>query len=476
MIRVLSVASEVAPLIKTGGLADVVGALPGALASEDVDMRILLPGYPDVMAGIGESSAVWTFPHLFGGMATLRYAEAHGLKLYVVDAPHLYDRAGNIYVKANGEDYEDNPQRFAALCRAGAEIAAEGAGDWAPELLHCHDWQAGLVPVYLREQGAAVPSIITIHNMAFQGLAPAGHLGLLGLPDEGFDPEGFEYYGQISALKAALVYCERITTVSPTYAEELTRPEFGMGLDGVIRARSHDLHGILNGIDTDIWDPADNEYLETTFERPRGKKAAKIELRGSFGLGEAEGPLCIVVSRLTQQKGLDMLIEALPELLERGGQLALIGTGDADLEDAFRDLADREPHVAVRIEYNEPLAHRAIAGGDAILVPSRFEPCGLTQMFGLRYGTVPLVALTGGLADTVVNASDAAVKAGCATGLQFTPIDAFALRFAFRRLCALYADVDIWRKIRRNAMAHPVDWSGSARLYRELYEELIQST
>jgi starch synthase len=477
MTRVLSVASECVPLVKTGGLADVVGALPGALAAEGVTMRTLLPGYPAVMAALPDSAEVLlSEADLFGGDGRVLQARIDGLDLLVLDAPHLYARGGNIYLGPDGRDWPDNPARFAALSWMAARLAAEGAGGWHPDILHLHDWQAGLAAAYLRGFGAAhrVGVVTTIHNIAFQGLVPGWFRAALRLPPEGFTPDGYEYYGNISALKAGLVYADRITTVSPTYARELTTPDFGMGFDGLLRARAGVLTGILNGIDTEVWNPATDTHLAARYDSPKGKPAAKAALRAEMGLPEAAGPLCVVVTRLTEQKGVDLMIRALPRLLERDGQLALLGSGAPGFETALRDAAARHPGIAVRIGYDEALSHRMIAGGDAILVPSRFEPCGLTQLYGLRYGTIPLVALTGGLADTIVDANPAALRAGVANGVQFWPATVDALADAFTRLCDLYADPKKWQKMQRNAMALPVGWSASAAEYAALYKEILR--
>lgn len=472
MRAALAVASECAPLVKTGGLADVVGALPAALAREGWGLRILLPGYREVLAALGEVPVLFEEADLFGGPARLRAGRAAGLELLVLEAPHLYDRGGSPYLDERGHDWPDNPERFAALCWIAARVAAEGAGGWRPEILHLHDWQAALVPVYLRARGVAAPTLLTIHNIAFHGLAPADRLERLRLPAEGFTPEGFEYYGHISALKAGLVHATRLSTVSPTYARELQTPDYGMGLDGVIRARAGHLVGILNGIDTRAWDPATDPAIRP-FRSPAGKAANRAALLREFGLGEGEGPLCVVISRLSDQKGLDLLLRALPALTDRGGRLALLGTGDRGLEEAWLRAAEGSDRVAVRIGYDEALSHRMFAGGDAVLVPSRFEPCGLTQLYGLRYGAVPLVALTGGLADTIINANDAALKAGVATGLQVHPLTVDALAAALIRLCELYADRALWARLQRNAMRHPVGWEASAPAYAALYERTI---
>jgi starch synthase len=306
-------------------------------------------------------------------------------------------------------------------------------------VLHLHDWQAGLVPVYLREMGASdrVGTLLTVHNIAFHGMAPAAKMKDLRLPQWGFHPDGFEYYGQIDALKAGLVFSDKLSTVSPTYARELMQPEFGMGLDGVLRARKADLVGILNGIDETVWDPKTDPGI-ANYKSPKKKAPNRALLIEEFGLAETDGPLAIVISRLTEQKGLDLLLQALPDFITRGGQVALLGSGDTALETAWIEAAEAMPQVSVRIGYDEQLSHRMMAGGDAVIVPSRFEPCGLTQLYGLRYGAVPVVAMTGGLADTVIPANDAALAADVATGFQFFPVTADALSGALMRLCDVF--------------------------------------
>ncbi|WP_018000291.1 glycogen synthase GlgA [Paracoccus sp. N5] len=466
-MRVLSVASECVPLVKTGGLADVAGALPAALAGQGVEMRTILPGYPAVLAAQAAAEPLRQIPDLFGGPARILRGTLGKTVLYLLDAPHLYARDGTIYLGPDGKDWSDNPQRFAALDRAAALIAAEGVEGWRPQILHLHDWQAGLTPVYLRQLGAAeVKTLLTIHNIAFQGIAPAHLLGALQLPAHLFNPQGFEYWGKISALKAGIVFADKVSTVSPTYAEELLTPSFGMGLEGVLADRAGDFTGILNGIDLEAWKPP--------YDDPSAKAPLRRALRKEFGLPEADGPLCVVISRLTGQKGLDLLLEALPTLLDCGGQLAVLGSGDSALESAFRAAAERYPGVGLRLGYDEALAHRMIAGGDAILVPSRFEPCGLTQLYGLRFGTLPVVSLTGGLADTVINASAAGLAAGVATGLQFHPVEAAALSRALRRLCELWRQPRVWSRMANAAMAQPVGWDASAAAYAELFRTMIR--
>ena len=477
MRSVLSVTSECAPLVKTGGLADVAGALPAALAPQGWEMRTLLPGYPGVMAALGRTRTIMTEDDLFGGPARLLSATAGGLDLLVLEAPHLYDREGLPYTGPDGRDWPDNPERFAALSWTAARIAEEGAGDWAPDVLHCHDWQAGLAPHYVATRAKdPVPSVLTIHNVAFQGLAPASKLPALRLSGSDFTEGGVEYWGQISALKAGIVHAEKVTTVSPTYARELRTEEFGMGLQGVLRAREADLSGILNGIDMEAWNPATDQNIRARYATPRGKARNKTALRREFGLPEADGPLAVVISRLTHQKGLDLLLEALPAFVDRGGQLALLGSGDPDLERAFVAAAAGHSFVSVKFGYDEALSHRMIAGADAILVPSRFEPCGLTQLYGLRYGTIPLVAYTGGLVDTVIDASPMALRSGVATGLQFHPITSDALASALIRLVDLYREPGTWSRMQKNAMRQPVGWDGSAAEYAALYKTVTSKT
>ncbi|MEM8851764.1 MAG: glycogen synthase GlgA [Pseudomonadota bacterium] len=468
MTRVLSVASECAPLAKTGGLADVVGALPGAMAPLRDELRTLIPGYPAVTAKIGKGKVVATLDDLFGGPAEVLSAKAAGLDLLILVADHLFDRSGSPYLDASVRDWPDNAERFAALSYAAAHIAANGAGKWQPDIVHGHDWQAGLIPEYLIALGSDIPFVFTIHNIAFHGNVPGDRVEALRLDPGRFDADHYEFWGQISALKAGLMGASKITTVSRTYAEELMTAEFGMGMDGVLRHRRRDLTGIVNGIDADIWNPETDPEI-AVYKTPKGKAANKEALRAEFGLGPSPGPLCVLVSRLSHQKGIDLLLDAAPALLDRGGQLAILGSGDPALEVALHERAAEHDGVAIRIGYDEALSHRMMAGGDAILVPSRFEPCGLTQLYGLRYGTVPLVALTGGLADTVINASPAALARGVATGLQFSPVTAEALANAFTRLCDLFAAPKVWNTLQRNGMKQPVGWDTSALAYHDLY-------
>ena len=470
MINTLSVTSECVPLIKTGGLADVAGALPKALNKNGIAVRTLLPGYPAVLKAVKSPSTLKVIDDCFGSSAQLLASTHQELDLLILDAPHLYNRDYGIYLDNNGEDWPDNIERFAALSRVAADIANGLVDDWQPDIVHCHDWQAGLTPYYMKVNNSKAKSIMTIHNIAFQGIAPARKRRGLGILPKDFNPEGVEYFGNISTLKAGLIYADKLTTVSPTYAQELMTHEFGMGMEGVLRYRKNDFMGILNGIDESIWSPEiDTEIIN--YKSPRGKNLNKKKLQKEFNLSKAKGPLCVVVSRLSEQKGLDILLEALPTLLSRDGQLILLGSGDSWLENEFRNIP--HPNVSVFIGYDEKLSHRMIAGADAILVPSRFEPCGLTQLYGLRYGTLPVVSSTGGLADTVVSASPAAIASQVATGIQFNPITPLALSQALSKLCDLYEQPKLWSKLQRNAMKQSVGWEDSGHSYARLYKELL---
>jgi starch synthase len=480
-LRVLSVASEVFPLIKTGGLADVAGALPGALAPLGIAVTTLLPGYPQVMDRLSGAKVMHRWHDLFGGPAALVSAEAAGLALLVVDAPHLYRRSGGPYQDEDGADWADNAPRFAALAFAAAELGDGLLDGDRPDVVHAHDWQAALAPVYLHfmptgHRRRRPATIVTIHNIAFQGRFPASLLQTLRLPPEAFTIEGVEYYGQVGFLKGGLALADHITTVSPTYAIEVQGSEMGMGLEGLLRHRSPVLTGILNGVDTEIWNPASDGLLAAQYDAERldDRRRNKAALRQRFGLSDdAPGPLLAVVSRLSWQKGMDLLLSALPRLIADGGQLALLGAGDTSLQAEFAAATARHPgRVGAVFGYDEGLSHLMQGGADMILVPSRFEPCGLTQLYGLRYGAVPLVARVGGLADTIIDANDAALAAGVATGFQFAPVAVHALEAALARAAHRYRDATTWRRIQERGMATDVSWHRPAAQYAELYNRL----
>ncbi|GIX09542.1 glycogen synthase GlgA [Elioraea sp.] len=473
-MRVLAVASEAVPFVKTGGLADVVGSLPAALAREGVAVTTLLPGYPAVLDALADAEEAARFADLPGGPARLLRGQAGGLAVAALDAPALFDRPGNPYLGPDGADWPDNGIRFAALGAAAARLAAEGGF----AALHAHDWQAGLAGAYLRHAGSRLPVLFTLHNLAFQGHFPAALFPHLGLPDAAFALAGVEFHGGVGFLKAGLWYADAITTVSPTYAAEITTPEGGMGLDGLLAGRAGVLHGILNGIDTTAWDPATDRHLAARFDAadPAPRAANRAALGRALGIAaDPARPLFGFVGRLTWQKGVDLILDALPALLATGGSLALLGSGEAGLEARARAAAAAHPgRVGVAIGYDERIARLIYAGADGVLVPSRFEPCGLAQLCALRYGAVPVVARLGGLADTVVDANPMALQAGWGTGLQFSPPTAGMLAAALRRAAALFADAGTWRRLQRNAMATDVSWTRSAAQYAALLSALAR--
>jgi starch synthase len=476
-LRVLSVVSEIYPVVKTGGLADVAGALPLALRNEGVAVRTLLPGYPGAIAALETATEVLSVPNLFGGPARL-LGGAHGeLDLLVLDAPHLFARAGNPYLGPDGKDWPDNAFRFAALARVAADIGLGAVPSFVPDIVHGHDWQAGLMPAYLRYSGRSHPgTLMTVHNLAFQGRCPRELLGRLGLPPESFSVDGVEYYGDISFLKAGLQYADRITTVSPTYAHEIQGSEQGMGLDGLLRARAADLTGILNGIDLAVWDPATDRSIASRYgvNELEARAPNKAALQRRMGLRVSPDAFLLgVVSRLSWQKGLDLLFGCLPTIVSGGMQLALLGDGDADLRDAFRAAAGANPaHIGVVTGYDENLAHLIQAGSDALVVPSRFEPCGLTQLCALRYGALPIVANVGGLADTVIDESETD-----ATGFKFAPVTSESLDHALRRAAAAFyasrSNRSEWLRMQLNGMLTDVSWRHRAGRYAELYRQIV---
>jgi len=478
-LSVLSVTSELFPLIKTGGLADVAGALPVALAAERVRVVSLLPGYPAVMKALDRVETVREYPDLFGGAARLVSANAHQLELFVIDAPHLYARPGSPYLTPDGRDWPDNARRFAALGRVAADLGQGAVPGFIPDIVHAHDWQAALAPAYLHYGDVPRPgTVVTIHNIAFQGIFPADLLYELGFPPHAFTVDGLEYYGQIGFLKAGLRLADRVTTVSPTYAKEIQTPEGGMGLDGLLRSRSKDVFGILNGIDESVWDPASDRSLVATFTKDalERRSANKEALQRRLGLdADADALLFGVVSRLSEQKGLDLVLAALPSLLADGAQLALLGAGERTLEESFRVASIVYPgQVGCFFGYDEGLAHLIQGGSDALLVPSRFEPCGLTQLCAMRYGNVPIVSRVGGLADTVIDANEMAIASGVATGFQFSPVNLIGLADAISRAKTCWSDGDSWRGIQQNGMKTEVGWSRPAKRYAQLYRSCLE--
>lgn len=478
-LQVLGVASEMYPLLKTGGLADVVGALPGALAPLGVQVHTLLPGHPAVLAALQDARELASWPAWFGGTARLLAGRHGALALLVLDAPHLYARPGNPYLDAEGRDWPDNAQRYAALAFAAARIGWGEVPGYEADVIHAHDWQAALVPAYLHYLGQGRPrpkTLLTLHNIAFQGQFKAEVWSRLGLPEAAFAMDGLEYHGDIGYLKAGIHFADAITTVSPTYAQEICTLAGGMGLDAMLRWRRDVLSGIVNGIDTEVWNPATDAHLAQPYDASRldRRELNKRALEAHFGLPVDDGPLLCMVTRLTTQKGIDLVAQGLDAIVGAGARLVVLGTGEAALEAALKAGAARHPRrVGVQIGYDEGLSHALQGGSDAILVPSRFEPCGLTQLSGLRYGCVPIVTRVGGLADTVIDANGAALKANAATGIQFGEITVDALVAAVARAVRLYRQPKLWRGIQVAGMAADVGWQGSALEYATLYRSLI---
>jgi starch synthase len=478
--RVLHVAAEVFPLVKTGGLADVVAALPVAQAEAGADVRLLLPGLPQVLDSIDGVRHVIDVGSCFGALRVrllLGRMPLTRLPVYVIDAPYLYRRGGGPYQDSSGEEWSDNLQRFALLGWVAAHLAAADADpQWVPEVVHAHDWHAAMACAYIADHPPTEAlAVYTVHNLAYQGLFPMHDWPLLGLASRLMSPAGVEYHGQLSFMKAGLKFAHRVTTVSPSYAREIATPEFGCGLDGVVRGRGANVSGILNGIDEELWNPATDAAIAHRFdaERLQGKAECRRALQAELGLDADPNALLLsVVSRFTPQKGLDLLLAAMPELLRAGVQFALQGTGDAGLEAAFRMAQQAQPgRVRVHVGYDEGRAHRLVAGADVLAVPSRFEPCGLTQLYALRYGTLPVVRRVGGLADTVRDATPEALAAGTATGFTFDAATPTALQQALARAMALKADAAGWQRLQRQAMAQHFGWDAPAREYLALYRQ-----
>lgn len=476
-MKVLHVSAELFPLVKVGGLGDVMGALPQALKALGVDVRVLMPGFPGVLNGIRIEGEAGTIPDLPGGGAgrLLHGRTPADIPLYVLDHPAFYHRPGGPY-----EESGDSHLKFAALAWAAAHLGLHGdRGHWKPRIVHCHDWQSGLAPAYLALSGSPRPAtVVNIHNLAYQGIYPATFLEGLRLPAASFHMDGVEFKGSINFLKAGLAYADRIVTVSPTYAQEIQRPEWGWYLEGLLARRSRDLVGILNGVDYEVWSPARSPHLASHYDvtRPAGKKICKNLLQRELGLKEdPDTPLFVVISRLAPQKGLDMVLDNAEYLVSLGAQLAILGTGEPALEDGFRKIAQARPDlVAVRVGFDEGLAHRFLAGADVLLMPSRQEPCGLTQLYALRFGTLPLVRWTGGLADTVVDASPENLAGGTATGFVFGPESAWVLGETIARACELYrSNARGWTEVQRRGMKQDFSWKASAGHYLDLYKGLV---
>jgi starch synthase len=467
--------------MKSGGLGEISWSLPAALHAAGADIRILVPAYEPLLAAFPGAKQVAELAPPGGDLPAARLLEARtdgGVPLLLLDCPAFFRRAGSAYLDTDGNDFVDNHLRFGLLSKIAALLSSMASPlHWRPDVLHCNDWPCGLAPAYLHfMRGAKAATIMSIHNLAFQGIFPADTLPALGLPPAAFDINGVEFWGKLSFMKAGLHYAERITTVSPRYAEEIQTEAFGYGFAGLLRWRRDDLAGILNGIDTKTWNPATDPYLPRHYEfaHLKGKEANKAALRQRFGLtSEASSPLLGAVCRITQQKGLDLLLGIGEEIALIPAQLVLLGTGDKGLETALSSLAERHPgQFAVHIGFDDGLAHLVEAGSDIFLMPSRFEPCGLNQMYSLRYGTPPLVRNTGGLADTVVDCDEATLANGTANGFVFDDATPEALLGTIRRAVAAWHDKALWHKLQRNGMVLDYSWSNAATAYRAIYAKI----
>lgn len=482
-MRILFATSEAAPLIKTGGLADVSGALPAALHQMGVDVRVLLPGYPQVLKALPSLQQVAHFDCLpdchCPGVNLLLGEMPNGVPILVVECPELYQRGGGPYQDEHRVDWIDNAQRFGLLSKIAATLGcADSPLEWKPDVVHCNDWQTGLAPAYLHFANDAAPCVMTVHNLAFQGIFPQQTMVELGLPAACFQMEGVEFYGSLSFLKAGLYYAKHITTVSPSYAREIQSAALGFGLQGLLASRREMLTGIVNGIDTEEWNPAADPNLVQPYDAAdlRGKSANKRELQRRMGLAiDPEVPLFGLVSRFTQQKGLDVVLETASQLMAFPAQLALLGSGDPAMQRTVLELSHHySGRMGAFVGFDEGLSHLIEAGADIFLMPSRFEPCGLNQMYSQRYGTPPIVNATGGLIDTVVDCNEASLVRGDACGFVMNSMDASGLLDAAQRAVATYHDKETWRKLQLNCMARDFGWDQSAAAYHRIYSSLMR--
>jgi starch synthase len=488
-VKVLFTTSEAYPLIKTGGLADVSGSLPTALRKLKADVRILIPGYPQVLSKVKNLTPL-TALHFIPQVGTVNLLQGEmpdsDTPVYIIKHPALYERDGGPYLDAMGQDWIDNPLRFGVLSHVAAVL---GSGfsplKWKPDVIHCNDWQSGLTPAILNFFSTErAKTVLGIHNLAYQGNFADSWVGQLGLPPRSYQPAGVEFYGYLSFLKAGIVYADSLITVSPNYAREIQTPEYGYGMDGLLRSQNAKLHGILNGIDGHEWNPALDAHLPHKYDRTHlaGKSSNKQALQKQLGLNiDAKAPLLAVVSRMAHQKGLDILLNAADALIEDGAQLVILGSGDHHLEYGFTALAKAHPgHVSMIVGYNEPLSHQIMAGADIFLMPSRFEPCGLNQMYGLAYGTPPVVRRTGGLVDSVADTDISTVKGvsalkkGISTGFIFDLATEDDFLTCARRAMMLFQDKEAWQQLQQNGMKQDLSWTRSAKQYMSIYRKLIR--
>lgn len=478
---ILFATSEAHPLIKTGGLADVAGGLPRAIRNLGNDVRLVLPAYPGALERIGSTRRLATMriPDTDTSVHVLE-GRLPGTKVrtYLIDHPDSFQRDGGPYTASDGNDWPDNAYRFATFCRAVAALALNPSIlGWTPQVVHCNDWQTGLVAPLLSLAPKRPATVFTIHNLAYQGLFDWHTFLGLGLPQHWWNMHALEFHGSLSFIKGGLVFADHITTVSPTYAREICTPEFGYGLEGLLRHRSAALTGILNGVDYTIWNPSRDELIPANYNKRsmKGKEEDKAILQETYGLPvRPRVPLIAHVGRLVEQKGIDLLLEKLDDVLSHELQLVFLGSGDKQLERELLRASRLYPEkLGVRIGYDEPLAHLLEAGADMFLMPSRFEPCGLNQIYSLRYGTPPIVRHTGGLADTVTDTNPRTLEDGTASGFVFRAADPAALYAAIMRALETYARPREWHMVVQNAMRQDYSWSASAGKYLRLYQDLL---
>jgi starch synthase len=481
MSKILFISSEAIPLIKTGGLADVSGALPAALNAAGNDVCLMLPAYRQTKKPLHKLKTVAQLylPGLPGTVDLLQgELPENKLRVLLVDYAPAFDREGNPYVDNTGEPWVDNAERFFLLARAAFRVAMDQAGlEWQPDVVHCNDWQTGLVPALLHGEPNRPATLFTIHNLAYQGLFPQETFDALGLAPELWAPTALEFYGQLSFIKGGLVFADRITTVSPTYAQEIQTPEFGSGLQGLLRHRANVLSGILNGIDETVWDPKSDKLIKHNYsiDTLHFKTENKQELQQAFGLPQSVDHMLLgFVGRLVEQKGVDLIAEAIEATAGIPVQFTILGSGDKRFEKLLNDAAKAYPErVGVRIGYDEAMAHQIEAGADVFLMPSRFEPCGLNQLYSLRYGTVPIVHNVGGLADSVMDANAANLNHHAATGIIFNEPTPAALINAIERAYELYGQPQVWTEIMETGMRQQFNWDASAQKYMQLYDAAI---
>jgi starch synthase len=476
-LNILFAASEAAPLIKTGGLADVAGSLPAALRELGHDVRLVLPAYPQAIEKLGNVITVASIK--VGGhlqpVKILSGQLANGVPCYLVDAPEYFSRQGNPYLAPNGHEWGDNAERFALFCRTIIAIGQNRSQlRWQPDIIHCNDWQTGLVAPLLSTEPSPPATIFTIHNLAYQGLFNQETFDRLDLPEALWTLHGLEFHNQLSYIKGGIVYSDRVNTVSPTYAQEVLTAEYGYGLEGLLSHRTDHFSGIINGIDYQEWDPSSDsriphDYDHTSFQL---KQLNKKALQAHFNLPKKpDAPLFGYIGRLVGQKGVDLILDVIPGIIDRGGQVILLGSGEANLELAMKKVHKKHPEqTGLYIGYNEDLAHQVEAGCDAFLMPSRFEPCGLNQIYSLRYGTVPIVRHTGGLADTVVDVTPESLADGSATGFHFKEATSTALWGAVERALDFYQHSQAhWQRLAITGMQQDLSWASSAEHYQHLY-------